>query len=329
MNTTWKQFLLDRKALGSDESPKLSPAADNTGRKSIYPLVHLGVLKVSGNDAAKLLQGQITCNVNDINETRSSFAAMCNPKGRAIATFLLVKQADGFLLVLPVELMETVQKKMQMYVLRSDAKIEDVRDAICLVGLCEPGHAVQPFVTETQDKIVCVNFPGSTSRNIVLTDADTAIQIWLGHVDSKGFIQAGADEWRMHDILSGIPWLTTTTSEEFVPQMFNLDKIGGISFNKGCYTGQEIVARTHYLGKAKREMLLAKCLTVALPEPNATILNRDSDPPEVVGKVLQAQHDGQSCKMLVVLQTTEGHFNNLGLANDDQARLTLLPLTYD
>jgi tRNA-modifying protein YgfZ len=327
MNTNWKTFLLSQQALVNHEA-KIAFAV-KIDEKSIYPLTHLAVLSVTGKDAAKLLQGQITCNVNEISVAKSSLVAICNPKGRAIATFLLVKKADIFLLVLPAELLETVKKRLQMFVLRSDVKITDSSNEICLLGLCEQQKSVQPFVTEVQQDIISVNLPALGKRKLLITDVDNAIRYWSEQVDHQGFRMADSDEWRYLDIISGIPWVTTATSEEFIPQMLNLDKLGGISFNKGCYTGQEIVARTHYLGKVKREMFLAECQTTWSPEPNSTIVNRDSDGQEEVGKVLLAQQDGQNCKMLVILQTAEPAFNNLGLKDDNQAQLKLLSFAHD
>ena len=116
--------------------------------------------------------------------------------------------------------------------------------------------------------------------------------------------------------MSGIPWLTVATSEQFIPQMLNLDKLGGISLTKGCYTGQEIVARTHYLGKAKRALFVAECPTEN-PEPNASIIDASG---QVVGNVLQA-HDG---KLLVVLQLTDTDTAQLRLNDYNQAPVTLL-----
>jgi tRNA-modifying protein YgfZ len=329
MNTDWKTFLLNQQALVSEKNHFASTGVTKLSGNSIYPLTHLGILSVTGKDAAKLLQGQVTCNVNDISETKSSIAAICNPKGRVIATFFLVKKADALLLVLPVDLVETVKKRLQMVVLRSDVKIVDSSDEIGLIGLCETEKSIQPFVTETQQDLISVNLPSLTRRKLLIIDADNVINFWADKVNHQGFRVASSTEWRYLDIVSGIPWVTSATSEEFIPQMLNLDKLGGISFNKGCYTGQEIVARTHYLGKAKREMFLAECQTSILPEANSSILNKDSNDQEVVGKILLAQHDGHNCKMLVILQIAEPAYNNLGLQEDRQAQVKLIPFAYD
>jgi tRNA-modifying protein YgfZ len=329
MNENWKIFLLNEQISVDDGNRTVGLGIENVGDKSIFPLTHLAILKVSGNDAAKLLQGQVTCNVNELSETKSSLAAMCNPKGRAIATFLLVKKVDAFLLVLPVELLETVQKKLQMYVLRSDVKITDASDEFCLIGLAEPSQSRQGFFTGILQDCIAVDFPASTSRKLLITDVDNAMRFWSEKVESQGFRKASPDEWRCLDILSGIPWLTNASSEEFIPQMLNLDKLGGISFNKGCYTGQEIVARTHYLGKTKREMFLADCQCSTPPEPMSSIINKDSEEHDVVGKVLLAQQGQGSCKMLVILQFTESGYDNLGLQDDKLAQIEPIPFRYD
>lgn len=329
MNENWKAFLLSQQALGNDENVPAYAGTTKISAKAICPLTYLAVLSVTGKDAAKLLQGQITCNVNDISTSKGCFAAMCNPKGRAIATFLLVKKADGYLLVLPVDLLETVKKRLQMFVLRSDAKIVDSSDELCLLGLLEPGQSEQAFTTELQQDLISVNFPASTRRKLLITDVDKAIRFWSEQVEHQGFRKASSNEWHYLDLLSGIPWVTMASSEEFIPQMLNLDKLGGISFNKGCYTGQEIVARTHYLGKSKREMFLAECLTTSLPVPNSSIVNRNSEEQAVVGKVLLAQFDRQNCKMLVILQTTELDFDKLALQDDKLAQIKVIPFAHD
>ncbi|MDD1641600.1 MAG: tRNA-modifying protein YgfZ, partial [Methylococcaceae bacterium] len=138
-------------------------------------------------------------------------------------------------------------------------------------------------------------------------------------------------QWRYLDILAGMPWLTTETSEEFIPQMLNLDILGGISFNKGCYTGQEIVARTHYLGKTKRTMFLAECDTPSTPLPNSIIIDDGTGTEHAIGKVLLAQrshaeHENEksSCKLLIVLQVSDSDTYSLKLKDDNHNKITLL-----
>ncbi len=300
MNSDWKNWLLAEHANFENDTDIVFPSSLHEGNQRIYPIAHLGVLTVAGNDAAKFLQGQITCNINDITDIKSSLGAMCNPKGRAITTFLLVKNADAFLLVLPQELLPSVQKRLQMYVLRSDVTLTDRSDELCLIGLSygtsQPG-GFPDFATSREENIA-VNLQ---NRSLIIVKADNAQKFWSEQV-KRGFQPEDSAQWRYLDIISGIPWLSAATSEEFIPQMLNLDKLGGISFNKGCYTGQEIVARTHYLGKAKREMFVAECDTLASPEPNSIIIDEAADTEQGIGKVLCAQNRQNSCKMLIVLQ---------------------------
>jgi folate-binding protein YgfZ len=324
MNLNWKNFLLSENAMFEGDSSIVFTSAEHKGNKHLYPVAQLGILTIAGVDAAKFLQGQVTCNINDITDAKSSLGAMCNPKGRAITTFLLVKNAEAFLMILPIELLASVKKRLQMYVLRSHVTLTDSSDELCLIGLNygeSQANEVpeQRFTTNRQDNIL-VDFQG---RSLVIANAENAQIFWLEQVN-QGFQPESSVQWRYLDIVSGIPWLALETSEEFIPQMLNLDKLGGISFNKGCYTGQEIVARTHYLGKAKKEMFLAECIAKEPPEANSTIVDDSTKPENNVGKVLYAQNRQNICKMLVILQVADANTHNLRLKNCNHDKITLL-----
>ena len=309
MNSIWKNFLVAENATFVTDTHIIFPARDS--HQQIYPIAHLAVLTVSGKEAGKFLQGQITCNINDITATQSSLGAMCNPKGRAITTFLLVKSNDNFLLVLPKELLQTVKDRLQKYILRSDVTLTDSSDSLCLLGLTDTSD--QPFLaSHQQDTSVRVHF---TDRCLLIAEVNQAIALWSEY-SAHGFQSSDSAQWLTLDILSGIPWLSVATSEQFIPQMLNLDKLGGISLTKGCYTGQEIVARTHYLGKAKRALFVANCQTVT-PEANASIIDMNG---QVVGNVLLAHDD----KLLIVLQLTDTDTAQLRLKDYNQSPLTLL-----
>jgi folate-binding protein YgfZ len=326
MNPTWKDFLLAENAIFKNDADIVFSSSRHEDNQCIYPIAHLGVLTVSGEDAAKFLQGQITCNINDITDIKSSLGAICNPMGRALTTFLLVKNADDFLMILPCELLEPVKKRLQMYVLRSDVILTDSSDELCLIGLSygasQPDEAAEPFFATSRQENIVVNFQ---NRCLIIVKADNAQKFWSEQVQ-LGFQPEDSAQWRYLDIISGIPWLSAETSEEFIPQMLNLDKLGGISFNKGCYTGQEVVARTHYLGKAKREMFLAECDGLVFPEPNSIIIDDSTGTEQSIGKVLCAQNRQNICKMLIVLQISEINAYNFRLKNRNQDKITLLTL---
>ena len=331
MNQNWKSFLLNQHATFDSDNLISFPAIPDYNNKTIYPVAHLAVLTVSGKDAAKFLQGQMTCDVNDVTGTKSSLGALCNPKGQAITTFLLVKAGDDFLIILPAELLEPVKKRLQMYVLRSAVTLTDSSGQQCLIGLCDPGTQARPLFATTQNELITVNLSAAQSRYLVIAEADEAIALWSDRVDNQGFQPENSDQWRYLDIISGIPWLTINTSEEFIPQMLNLDQLGGISFNKGCYTGQEIVARTHYLGKAKRALFLAECDTSSTPAANSAIIDDSTGVEQVIGRVLLAQrsratHGNQRtlCKMLIILQVSDSDARNLKLQDQNPGNITLL-----
>lgn len=331
MNQNWKNFLLSQNATFKSDTDITFPAIVDDNDKTIYPVAHLAVLTVSGKDAAKLLQGQVTCDVNELTDTKSSLGALCNPKGRAITTFLLIKTSDAFLVILPEELLETVKKRLQMYILRSAVTLTDSSNQLCLMGLSVPAMLAEPLFNTTQQDNITVNFSTTHPRYLVIADTDKAIALWSERVDNQQFKPTNSDQWRYLDILSGIPWLTAETSEEFIPQMLNLDQLGGISYNKGCYTGQEIVARTHYLGKTKRVLFLAECESTTLPAPNSAIIDNSTDTEHSIGKVLLAQRAQiaaesavTTVKMLIVLQVSDSDTYNLSLNDSHHTKITLI-----
>ncbi|MGR8980232.1 MAG: CAF17-like 4Fe-4S cluster assembly/insertion protein YgfZ [Gammaproteobacteria bacterium] len=326
MNPLWKIFLLTQQAGIEEDGGIIFPSAHPANPNRICPAAHLAVLTVSGNDAAKFLQGQITCNVFDVTESQSRIGAICNPKGRAAATFVLVKTPDAFLLVLPSDLLQSMKERLQKFVLRSDVKIADRRDDYCLIGISQAdtdGQGEGLFATRQQG-VISIKFSAVENRRLVIADPEKAVEFWTAKVEREIFQPENSERWRLGDMLAGIPWLSPETAEEFIPQMLNLDKLGGISFSKGCYTGQEIVARTHYLGKAKREMFLAEAATAAAPLPNSPILDRNADGRAPVGSVLTAFLEDSVCTMLVILHSADIDRYDLILPGPDQDKVTLL-----
>ncbi|MGJ0484242.1 MAG: YgfZ/GcvT domain-containing protein [Methylomicrobium sp.] len=325
MNPQWKNFLLSGQVVIDDDN-RIIFADSKTDQPHIYPISDLGILSASGKDAAKLLQGQATCNVFEVTERQARIGAFCNPKGRAIATFLLAKQGNDYLLVLPLEQLESIRKHLQKYVLRSDVKLADRSDELCLLGVSRFGAMEELlFAAHSDQGAVSVTLGSKPFRTLVIVEPERAINLWTDHVANQGYAPGNSEDWRLLDLLGGIPWLSPVTAEEHVPQMLNLDKLGGISFTKGCYTGQEIVARTHYLGKAKRALFLAECALDTAPEPNAAILDRNSGE-QSRGQVLTAISHNGICHLLAVLLVSESGDYDLVLKDRPEISLRLLPL---
>ncbi len=331
MNPKWKNFLLEQGAEFSDDFNIEFHTVNEQPANFLCALPHLAILAISGKDAGQFLQGQVTCDViHDVTEESSSFAALCTAKGRAISIFLMLKKADSFYLVLPTSLSDIVAKRLRMFVLRSDVSITDVSNEFCIIGLAS-AEPIEKFpqqifgVSETEDLIV--KYPSNYIRYLALKKVEQSTQFWSRFIDTKKFSATGNSYWKELEILDGIPWLDKETSEEYIPQMLNLDLLKGISFKKGCYTGQEIIARTHFLGKAKRKTYLAKTMTNEEILPNDVIYQVVSDNKQSIGKVLNVCRNKDEDKMLVVAQIENTKSEKIILEN--QAELTLSDLTYN
>ena len=219
--------------------------------KAVIPIINLSILKISGEDAENFLQGQLTADITQL-KNNWSFAGYCSPKGRLLALFKAWKQQDNFYLLLPKELVETIQKRLTMFVLRSKVEIENITTNIygfigsnCYDEVAEnlnlKPSANSTVTTDNKNTIIKVN----DQRCILVTSEEQK---------SNSYKEQPEHTWFDADVENGYGQVFTATSEMFVPQMMNLDLLGGVSFKKGCYTGQEIVARMHYLGKLKQRM---------------------------------------------------------------------------
>ncbi|NOQ13947.1 MAG: folate-binding protein [Methyloprofundus sp.] len=279
----------------------------------LAPLTHLAVLSVTGKDAASFLQGQTTCDIKALVDCEPRLGAYCNAKGRTISTFIIIKQQDGFLLILPSDLLDTVRKKLQMYVLRSDVQLIDQSNELCIVGI----HNAE---LELQSNLYA--YPQLKNSFLFISSPEQTIAFSNELLQQQEITLVNENAWLGLDIQAGIPWLGTATTESFVPQMLNLDKLDAISFDKGCYTGQEIVARTHYLGKNKRAMYQASCTTDVNISPGEEI-SEAQDESGSVGTVILATQQKTSTQLLVVLKDQARDAKNLQLNKQNHAKITL------
>ena len=149
MNSDWIDFLTANNVTLIDDSNIKFPDDLQVGKNTITAIPNIGTLKVTGTDATQFLQGQFTCNINELTESNSFFTAFCNAKGRTISTLLILKNNDSFLLVLPVELINVVSKKLQMYVLRSDVQLHNTENELCLVGITISEKQLLPSLPDT------------------------------------------------------------------------------------------------------------------------------------------------------------------------------------
>lgn len=221
-----------------------------------HDLAGLGTLRVNGADAVRFLQGQLSSDVTKLSAERSLLAGFHNPQGRTIALLRLVQVQPGDVLaILPRELVAPVAERLRKYILRAQVSLTDESASWTLRGLIasrEAHHSPAfPQTVDAQtgydDSSTLVRWPGEPARWLLISPGDPAAL-------PAAVLSPGSDEWRRLDIAAGLPQVYAATSEAFVAQMLNLDALGAIAFDKGCYTGQEVIARAHYRGRVKRRL---------------------------------------------------------------------------
>ena len=286
MTSDWTDFLHARGAIlragvachFGDPVAELSAAANSD---VMADLSHLGLLGVTGEDAQAFLQSQLSCDVNGLGKAASSFGAYCSPKGRMLASFLVWPEGDGYFLALSRALVGVTANRLGRFVLRSKVVVTDRTGDRRLIGAA--GRAAAPTLhaalgTVPASPLRVSRSDGATvirlaqDRFLVAVPSDRAEALW-GAL-SSALRPVGTPCWEWLDITAGIPQVTERTQDEFVPQMANLELLGGVSFQKGCYPGQEVVARMQYLGKAKRRMFLAR-VEGAAPAPGDPLFSAD------------------------------------------------------
>lgn len=280
------------------------------------------LLRFSGPDAAAFLQGQLTCDVLGLRSATATYGGYCTPKGRLLAVFLLWHDAAGFTMQLPAVLGEALRKRLAMYVLRAKVTVEDLAPLLGCAGAAtgaavtalggSPAAAV--FSVATHNGITAVGLPGPRQL-VVLPRARAAA------------LPADAGAWLQSDIAAGVPVILPATQEEFVPQMVNLDCIGALSYSKGCYPGQEIVARTHYLGKLKQRMYRVQVEAQTVQPGDKLYCAPLGD--QASGMIVSAARSAAGPWMaLAVLQTAHAQAVPYHHGSPDGPQLTLLTLPY-
>ncbi|MDH5552095.1 MAG: folate-binding protein [Nitrosomonas sp.] len=266
MNQTWQKYLLDHHAVIENDSVinfgNAAAELEHTQSATVVvDLSQLGVIRFSGEDAQTFLQGQLTCDVNQVNDQLAQVGSYCTPKGRVLTSFHLWKDRDDYLMQLPLELCASIQKRLTMFVMRAKVKLIDESHSLIRIGLAGNGSLALVEALKNDSSIVSViNY--SNDRFELITTAEYAPTLWSQLVESAKPV--GTSCWDWLAVRSGVPVVLPVTQDQFIPQMLNLDRLGGVSFKKGCYPGQEIVARTHYLGKIKRRMYLANILATTV-----------------------------------------------------------------
>jgi len=346
MKPEWKEFLVDAGAefaadglrvesYGNPER-ELSAALGGT---VLCDLNHLGLIAAYGEEARDFLHNQFTNDVRQVDETHSQLNAYCSAKGRMLAIFRLFQRGEAFYLQLPQALLEATLKRLRMFVLRAKVTLEDADDALVRFGLA--GSHAEEYLrgalgavpeevdgTLQQGNASVIRLPGEHPRFAIYAPLDEARELWNKlNVDAA---PVGAEAWDLLEVLAGVPSVQAETVESFVPQMVNLQLVGGVSFRKGCYPGQEIVARMQYLGKLKRRMYLVQIEAETPPAPGTELFAPNSASGQGAGRVLlAARHPDGGCVALVVSEISSAEEDALHLGgSSDGPPLQLRELPY-
>lgn len=343
MNPAWRETLVrqgavlaDGQVLNFGDAPAERVAAAQSN--ILVDLSHLAIWRASGPEAMTFLQSQLSSDVREISESFSQLSAYCNPKGRMLAIFRVFRRGDAYCLMLPEPLAETTFKRLRMFVLRAQVKLDPVDADIQPIGVSGPDaqRAIEECTgitaPEAVDAVVhheslsILRVPGPHPRFILLAPTDRVLQLWA---QLSGRLKpAGAGPWAWLDIQAGLPTVLPETVEEFVPQMANVELLGGVSFKKGCYPGQEIVARMHYLGRLKQRLYRARLQADVTPRPGDPVYAPDFGN-QACGTVVNSQlAPGDGHDLLAVIQISSAGIGDLHLGSLQGPRLTLQLLPY-
>jgi tRNA-modifying protein YgfZ len=336
--STWSAFLSERGA--AFEGAAVAHFGDAAGERVaardaavLYDLAPVAALAVTGPDSAAFLQGQVTNDVTALADGAVQLSAWCSPKGRVLTNFLLRRIAgDHFELLLPSSLGEPIAKRLRMFVLRSKVAIADASGATVRLGVGGPAAAACIVATigmtpalhhaMTIDGGTLVALPGN--RFLMIAAPEHAPTLWQTLTRAR---PAGIGCWEWLTIRAAVPVITPPTQDAFIPQMLNLDALEAIAFGKGCYAGQEIVARAQYLGRLKERLSLVH-VDAEPPAAGARLFSPAFGDQPCGTVVNAAAAPGGGADALAVVQTAATAGDALRLDAPDGMPAVLLPLPY-
>ncbi len=308
---------------GMPEHTAIEPAVDGALR-----LYDWGLIRAEGADAVSFLHGQLTQDVTHLDERHARLAGYCSAKGRLLATFLMWRApSDQILLACSADLLAPTLKRLSMFVLRAKCKLSNASESIALYGLA--GASAQTWLGDAAQAAEWDLISTGDAQAIRLPDVDGTAR-WL--------VAAPADQpppplpalkpeaWSWLEVRSGVPRVTAATVEQFVPQMLNLELLGGVDFQKGCYPGQEVVARSQYRGTLKRRTYLMQATATLVP--GAEVFH-SVDPAQPAGMVVLAAPTADGpCAALVELKIAAFEGGTLHAGAAEGPLLTPQPLPY-
>lgn len=342
MNSNWKKFLIDNGAsiknglLENFARPEdESVAAFN--QSIMTDLSYLAVIVISGGDAQSFLHNLFTSDIKKLDDNCFQLSAWCNPKGRVIANFIICSMNEKYYLLLPADLKQRVTVKLNMYILRSDVSIDEHSDQLIPIGVIVRDIAhfstlgiddrvrQQSSTLITLNELIFIPLQGNETRIIIVGFPNQIQQLWTTLL--KDFTGIGSQYWQLHDILSGLAWIDEHSSESFLPQALNMDRLGGLSFNKGCFPGQEIIARMHYRGKLKQRLFLASVHSDSIVTQGTKLYMQGAD--QCIGELVNvSMHPNKGTQVLAVVDTNEARDHHVHLVDTKGPVLTFESLPY-
>jgi folate-binding protein YgfZ len=303
----------------------------------IATITDQGLIAVSGDDAASFLHNQLTNDVEHLGLAEARLAGYCSPKGRLQATFLIWRSSESVFLQLARDIAPALQKRLSMFVLRAKAKLSDAGSGLVMLGMggAAAEAALLPLfgalpatpyahIAHARGTLIRVADAFGAARYQWLATPEAAQAAWPALCATLR--QGGSDAWRLSEIHAGVPQVALRTQEQFVPQMVNFELLGGVNFKKGCYPGQEIVARSQYLGKLKRRTALA---TINAPAQAGDEVFSVDDPDQPCGMIVNSAPNGAGgVDALVEMKLAAIEQGNVHLGSASGVPLRLLPMPY-
>jgi len=346
MNKTWQDFLTDSGAIF--DGPGVRHFGDPVQELQILSsgnvfadLSHYGLIDVRGSDARQFMQGQFTNDAGEVTLETAQISGYCNPKGRLLAIFSVIERSpEHFLLLLPQGILNDTLNRLRMFVLRSAVELRDAGEELVVLGVSGNKMVERLGQHTAMDIPSAVNGVSSTPRHtLVRLSGDGAPRcaviaspaemttLW-GDLDVHG-APIGYAAWDYLDLEAGMPVVQASTRDTFIPQTVNLDLVGGVSFKKGCYTGQEIVARLQYLGTLKRRMYRFDFEADAAAEPGAPVYDINTETSDTAGHVVtsSAGPDGRKSALVCMQITSATGDLRLGAPQGPQLVPGKLPYT--
>jgi len=315
----WKAFL-------SENNTNFETIKD--ANEMLFDLTGQGLIQVSGEDAESFLQNQLTNDIRNVNTTTHQASAWCSPKGRIIANFQVFQRDENYFLTVSSDLTEHVIKKLRMYIMMSKVTVEDVSDSMLHFAYSGNLQKIISDVPTNENQTL-----QQDNLSILKVYGDDRYEIFGSYDDAKVFWEkcikiatpVNTNGWNLLNIASGTPLITNASSEAWIPQMVNYIAIGGVDFKKGCYPGQEVVARLNYLGKTKRRMYRLKISTNQLPNVGDTISTAtDKEAGKILNAALTSNGD---VEVLAIIKIAESS-NTLTLTDNAKASISILDLPY-